>query len=506
MLNFTPIGRKILAHRATDALKAARSPETNARAVLDWLLSNGRRTKWGREQGLADVKTYEEYSRQVPVREYEDFRPYAMRMIQGEADVLWPGVTRRFAQSSGTSGGKSKFIPITADALKHNHYYGAGVSVSTYLSHYPESRLFGGKAFILGGSYANELHLPQGVYVGDLSATLIDDVSPVINLFRTPSKDIGLMKNWEEKLPLLVEASIKEDVTNLSGVPSWFLTVLKHVLQRTGASTVQDVWPHLEVFFYGGISFKPYRMEYEKIMSPSMRYWQTYNASEGFFACQSEIGDEAMLLIQNAGVFYEFVPIDEIGTPSPRAVPIWEVQKGKTYALVITSPNGLWRYMIGDTVTIESLDPVKISIAGRTNSFINVFGEEVMVYNTDAAIEKTCAAMGCAIANYTAAPVYAEGQRKGRHQWLIEWDTPPADPATFAAALDKALQKENSDYQAKRQGGIFLDPLEVISAPAGLFDRWLELTGKLGGQRKVPRLRNDRQLIDQLLELMKNEK
>ncbi len=499
MLNFTKISRLALGPKAEQALKSAHDCENTQRAVLDKLLRQGSRTKWGQENGLKASMTYEQYAAQVPVRSYEDFRPYVMRMVEGEPDVLWPGVTRRFAQSSGTSGGKSKYIPVTAASLRLNHYAGAGVSVALYLRAYPQSRMFAGKGLILGGSFANELLLPPGVKVGDLSANLIDAINPLVNMVRVPSKEIALMEIWSKKLPAIVEASIGQDITNISGVPSWFLRVLQQVLERTGAQKIQDVWPSLEVFFHGGIAFEPYRAEYDKIMSPQMRYWETYNASEGFFASQISPGDHGMLLIPNAGVMYELVPLDQADQPFPAAVPLWQANEGETYALVITACNGLWRYMLGDTVKVVGLDPVRIVIAGRTTSFINAFGEEVMECNTNAALAQVCQQMGCEMRNYTVAPVYTQNGRRGRHQWLIEWDKAPADLAAFAAALDRALQRENSDYQAKRSGSIFLDPLEVISAEHGAFDRWLAATGKLGGQRKVPRLSNNRSIIDAIL-------
>ena len=319
---------------------------------------------------------------------------------------------------------------------------------------------------------------------------------------RVPSKDIALMVDWEKKLPALVEASIGENITNLSGVPSWFLVMLKAVIEKAGATSIHEVWPNLEVFFHGGISFKPYCSQYAAITDVSkMRYIETYNASEGFFAVQDTIDSRAMLLLLDVGVFYEFMPLDQLDNPTPKLVPMWEVEPGKVYGLVISSCNGLWRYAIGDTVKIESVNPVKISIAGRTKHFINAFGEELMVHNAEVAIAKVCDEMDCAILNYTAAPVYAADNSKGRHEWLIEFSKRPADLDMFATRLDELLQQENSDYQAKRYKGIFLDTLTVVEAKEGLFDCWLGSTGKLGGQRKVPRLANNRQFIEPMLKM-----
>lgn len=497
----------LLRRRAEDFLSHSLMAEDSQRAVLAWLLEHGEKTSWGRACGVHAAMPYEEYRKKVPVSAYEDIRPQVMRMVQGESDVLWPGRCARFAQSSGTSGGKSKYIPVTPESLKVNHYGGASAPVAFYLDNYRDSRMFSGKGLILGGSFANELTLPDGVKVGDLSANLIDAINPIVNKYRVPSKEIALMADWNEKLPALAEAASREHVTNLSGVPSWMLTVLKRILDLTGKTNMGDVWPGLEVFFHGGIAFGPYADEYRAIMPEGMRYVDTYNASEGFFAAQNDPADPSMLLLARQGVFYEFVPLDQADEPYPQdAVPLWGVEPGRTYALVISACNGLWRYAIGDTVKVESVAPVKITIAGRTKSYINAFGEELMVHNAEAAIAKACARLDCSISNYTAAPVYAKGRSRGRHQWLIEWGRPPHDVEEFAAELDRCLQAENSDYQAKRAGTLFLDRLEVVSASTGLFDRWLGLTGKLGGQRKVPRLCNDRKLIDRLLDLNESMK
>ena len=501
MIDFTSVARPLFAPRVRAAASWTGHVADVQRRQLRWLLSRASSTLVGERYNVRSVSDYDAFRRSFPIVFYEDIRADVMRMVAGERDILWPGRCRRFAQSSGTSDGKSKYIPVTDDSLRRNHYAGGRDVVAHYLGLYPDSRIFSGKSFILGGSYANEVEsLPAGVRVGDLSANLIDNINPVANLFRIPSKNIALMSDWHEKLPALVRASLHENVTNISGVPSWFMTVIREVIAAAGASTIHDVWPDLEVFFHGGISFEPYRGQYARLTDPArMRYLETYNASEGFFAVQSTLEPGSMLLLLDVGVFYEFIPLDAIDDPNPEAIPAWEVTPGETYALAITACNGLWRYMIGDTVRIVSADPLKIAIAGRTKHFINAFGEEVMVYNADAAIAEACRQTGASVANYTAAPVYDDGGHRGHHQWLIEWTVPPPDIADFASRLDRALQAVNSDYQAKRSGNIFLDCLTIDTAPAGLFDRWLESTGKLGGQRKIPRLANDRRIIDQLL-------
>lgn len=510
-MDFTPLIRPYFLRRAdrTDRW-ATRSAEIQ-HTLLRSLLKSAARTEYGRRYDfermsrLADP--YEAYRRAVPIVDFEHIRPLVMRMIRGEKDILWPGRCHSFAQSSGTSGGKSKYIPVTDASLRLNHYPGASDAVAHYLRCNPSSRIFSGKGFILGGSFANELHLnDHSVHVGDLSATLIDKITPLAEMVRIPDKKTALLADWDIKLPALARKALTADVTNISGVPSWFLVVLKEVLRLSGKQSLHEVWPHLEVFFHGGISFAPYRNEYIRIVDPSrMHFFETYNASEGFFAIQSAFIDPALLMIIDAGIFFEFAPLSlpEIRRDDP--LPIDSLQPGQVYELIISSANGLWRYRLGDTVKVESIDPLKITIAGRTKSFINAFGEELMEANAERAIATVCESMGVAIKNYTAAPVFAAGGKRGRHQWMIEWQTPPDSVQEFAAQLDKELRHLNSDYDAKRTGDIFLDPLTIVDAKPGLFDLWLKTAGnhKLGGQRKVPRLSNNRDLMDSLLALNK---
>lgn len=505
MLDLTPIARHYFKGRMHLAGRYERREGGVERLQADtlrYLTGRLARTLYGREHGLAARATAVQFARALPLVRYEDIRPLVMRMLQGERNVLWPGQIRTYAQSSGTSDGKSKYIPIGPESLRVNHYPGASDAVAMYLGNYPDSRLFSGKAFILGGSFATEVQHGPRVQVGDLSASLIQHINPVVNLLRVPSKRIALMADWRAKVPALVAASRGENITNLSGVPSWFLTVLKEVLRATGAPDVHRVWPSLEVFFHGGISMEPYREQYGAITAPGrLRYVENYNASEGFFAAQDLREPGQMLLLLDRGVFYEFIPMGRWHLDQPPTLTAAQVQAGHTYELVITAPNGLSRYRIGDTVTVTSTNPLRIRIAGRTKHYINAFGEEVMVHNSDQAVRRACLKCHCSVMNYTVAPVFANGTRKGRHQWLIEWNNAPANVAAFAAELDLCLQTENSDYQAKRSGGIFLDAPLITTAPQGLFDRWLLSTGKLGGQRKIPRLSNDRRFIDSMLAL-----
>ena len=510
MINFTPLVRPWFIAQARQMDAAARDIAGSQCAQLRFLLTHGAATKWGAARGLDSAAAVKSMSAsrltellrrvQPTIQTYPDIRADVMRMVAGEDSVLWPGITRRYAQSSGTSDGKSKYIPITADSLRLNHYAGGTLCVAQYLKLHPGSQLFGGKSFILGGSYANELTLSPDVKVGDLSATLIDCINPLANLARIPSKRIALLADWNVKLPALIEASLRQDVRSISGVPSWFLTVLKGVIERAGASTIHDVWPRLEVFFHGGISMAPYRDQYAHITSPGrMNYMETYNASEGFFAVQDTLESRAMALLPAQGIFYEFLPLEMADCPDAPALTAAEVEQGRVYSLVITAPNGLWRYSPGDTVRIESVDPLRITVAGRTHSYINAFGEELMVENAEAAMTRVCEETGATIVNYTAAPVYAGDHSRGRHEWLIEFDNAPASIEDFAERLDRALQDVNSDYQAKRSGGIFLDRLTIVVGRKGVFEEWLASTGKLGGQRKVPRLSNTRTPMDSLL-------
>lgn len=507
MINFTPLVRFPFVLRAESTDRWASESGHIQERMLRRLLRRASSTEVGRRYGFDEMAhaadPYKVFSGRVPTADYEEIRADVMRMVNGEADVLWPGVCRNYAQSSGTSGGRSKYIPITPESLHRCHYRGASDCVSHYLRINPDSRIFSGKAFVLGGSFATELKpVDPRVRIGDLSATLINRINPFANFFRVPDMKTALMPDWQDKLPALVEASKYEDITNLSGVPSWFLTVIKEVIRARGAEKISDVWPNLEVFFHGGISFEPYRDIYTRLTDPSkMHFIETYNASEGFFAVQNDPDDRAMLLIIDNDIFYEFIDIDH---PDQEPVPLTGVKAGHIYEMLISSSNGLWRYHLGDTVRIDSTDPVKIRVAGRTKTFINAFGEELMEENAEKAMADACRLTGAAIRNYTAAPVFATGQTKGHHQWLVEWLHAPTDIDRFTKELDRALRSVNSDYDAKRSHTIFLDPPEIVSLPDGTFNRWLSGvgSGKLGGQRKIPRLSNNRDIVDAILPII----
>lgn len=487
--------------RQADIEAYAHNSEEIQRRVLAHLVKQGQRTQYGKTWGMNGMQTYEHFANGLPITTYEELKEPIDRMRHGEADVLWPGVVKWYAKSSGTTNDKSKFIPVSAEGLKNIHYKGGKDAVALYLRNNPKSKLFDGRSLILGGSHASNYNVAHSL-VGDLSAILIENINPLANLVRVPKKRVALMADFEAKREAIARQTLHANVTNISGVPSWMLSVLVRVLELSGKSTLAEVWPRLEVFFHGGIAFGPYREQYRKLVgSPQMRYMETYNASEGFFGLQDDPSDEAMLLMIDYGVFYEFIPMDEFGTDNASVVPLWDVQPGKNYAMVISTTCGLWRYVIGDTVTFTSTQPYKFKITGRTKYFINAFGEELIMDNAEQGLAYACKETGAEVLEYTAAPVFMDAEAKCRHQWLIEFAHKPADLNAFAKALDLRLQQLNSDYEAKRHKDITLQQLEVVEARQGLFNDWLKSKGKLGGQHKVPRLSNSRKNIEELLKM-----
>lgn len=419
--------------------------------------------------------------------------------MNGKQNILWPEEIKWFAKSSGTTDAKSKFIPVSPSSLENCHFRGGKDVVSIFNRLYPEAQVFSGKTLALGGSSeVNKIN--TNCQYGDLSAILISNTPFWANFMKTPDSSIMLMSNWEEKLEKICEITIKEDVRCLAGVPSWFLTLIHKILEKTGKSNLYEVWPNLELFIHGGISFVPYRQQYQELLPDAkMKYMETYNASEGFFGIQDDPSDSSMLLMLDYGVYYEFMPMSETGKTNPRTLLLSEVETGVNYALIISTNGGLWRYMIGDTILFTSLNPYKFKITGRTKLFINAFGEELIIDNATEALRIACAKTHSTLFEYTAAPIFMQEGQKGAHEWLIEFEVPPADLETFAEILDKELQKLNSDYEAKRL--LSLERLKIHQARPHLFTDWLKEKGKLGGQNKVPRLWNDRTHIDQLLEM-----
>ena len=466
------------------------------RAVLDHLVETAKDTEYGRNHAFTAVKGYDDFISHVPVNTYEELKGDIDRMRQGETDILWPGRVKWYAKSSGTTNDKSKFIPVSAEGLKKIHYAGGWDTVAFYFRNNPKSKLFDGKGLILGGSHAPNYNMKDSL-VGDLSAILIENINPIANLARVPKKQTALLSDFEVKRERIAREAINKNVTNISGVPSWMLSVLTRIMEITGKKHLEEVWPNLEVFFHGGVAFTPYRKQYEELItSPGMHYMETYNASEGFFGIQDDPTDKSMSLMIDYGVFYEFIPMDG-GDP----VPLWGVEKGKNYAMVISTSCGLWRYEIGDTIQFTSTNPYKFIISGRTKHFINAFGEELIVDNAEQGLAYACEQTGAEVLEYTAAPVFMDANAKCRHQWLIEFSKRPQDLQQFSDLLDKRLQEINSDYEAKRYKDITLQHLEIVEAKPNLFNDWLKLRGKLGGQHKVPRLSNSRDTIEQLLKL-----
>jgi hypothetical protein len=468
---------------------------------LKQLIESAKQTEWGMSYDYKSINSYQTFATRVPLQDYDNCKPYIERMVAGEKDILWTGSTQWFAKSSGTTNDKSKFIPVTKDILKHTHYLGGLDCTTLYLENNPNSRFFRGKGLILGGSH-EPAALNSKSNCGDLSAVLLQNLPPLVNLIREPSKKIILMGEWERKIKAIVSATKNKNINNLSGVPSWMLVLIKAVLKETGKESLTEVWPNLEVFFHGGVSFDPYREQYKSLIpSDQMHYMETYNASEGFFAIQNDLQDKGMLLMLDYGVFYEFIPMQELEKEHPLVVPLVEVELNQVYAMVISTLGGLWRYQIGDTVQFTSIRPYKIKIAGRTKHFINAFGEELMVDNADKALAATCLSTGAKVKEYTAAPLFMLNKAKGRHQWVIEFEQSPSSLDSFALQLDQHLQELNSDYEAKRYKEISLQPLEISTVPEGTFYQWLKEKGKLGGQHKIPRLNNSRTYVEELLNI-----
>ena len=502
-MNITPLAKAYFAHRVKTINKTTLAAEQTQRCVLQNLIARAKNTEFGRRYDFAHIRSYEQFAANIPVNDYETLKHDIDRMRHGETDILWPGSIKWYAKSSGTTNDKSKFIPVSKQGLRDTHYAGGADAVALYLHNNPTSRLFTGKALILGGSHQPNYNLPSSL-VGDLSAILIENVSPFVNLFRIPDKQTALLPDFEEKRDRIARMALQQDVTNISGVPSWMMSVIKRMLEISGKDSLDDIWPNLEVFFHGGIAFTPYRELYHNLIrSERMHYMETYNASEGFFGLQNDPSDLAMLLMLDYGVFYEFIPLEEVGRPEPTVVPLWGIEPGKHYAMLISTSCGLWRYQIGDTVRFTQTQPYKFIISGRTKSFINAFGEELMVDNAERGLKEACEQTGAIVCEYTAAPVFMDKTGKCRHQWLIEFSKAPKSVEEFGQILDKTLQQVNSDYEAKRYKDITLQPLEIIVARTGLFDDWLKLHGKLGGQHKIPRLCNHRNIIDDILPLNK---
>jgi hypothetical protein len=467
------------------------------------LISTAKGTEFGKKYGFGDIKSVKTFQERVPVTTYEDLYPYIERVMKGEQNILWPSKIEWFAKSSGTTNARSKFIPVSPESLEDCHYKGGKDMLSLYVNNYPDTKLFTGKGLSIGGSHhPNELNAKTSC--GDVSAVIMQNLPIWAEAMRTPPLKVALMDKWEEKIEKMVEVTVPENVTSLSGVPTWTYVLLKRILEVTGKKNILEVWPNLELFTHGAVAFGPYRQLFKEIIpSAQMNYLEVYNASEGFFGIQDQRDTEdEMLLMLDYGVYYEFIPMDQFEEENPRTLTLDQVELGKNYALVISTNAGLWRYKIGDTVRFTNLSPYRIKISGRTKHFINAFGEEVIVENAEESITKACEATDAIISNFTAAPVYMESGKRGGHEWLIEFEKEPDNLSRFTQVLDETLREINSDYDAKRQNDIALQEPIVHAAPKGTFMNWLSKKGKLGGQHKVPRLSNTREYLEEIMEMV----
>lgn len=479
------------------------NPEEVQQEMLFSLLKKASNTVIGKEYDFNSILSVSTFQERVPVQDYDGVLPYIVRLRQGEKNLLWPGEVKWFAKSSGTTSSKSKFIPVTKESLEDCHFRGGKDVLAIYNENYPGNNLFSGKCLTLGGSHQIN-NFSNDSYYGDLSAILIENMPFWTHFMRTPKQTIALLDEWEDKLDKITETTIQEDVTSLAGVPSWFLVLIKHVLKKTGKSNLIEIWPNLELFIHGGIKFDPYRNQYESLIPmDGMRYMETYNASEGFFAIQDDPTSNGMLLMLDYGIFYEFMPLNQVGKSDPTLLTLGSVELNTDYALVITTNGGLWRYMIGDTIKFVSKSPYRIIISGRTKHFINAFGEEVVIENAVNALTEACNQTNAQIKEFTAAPLYMSADTKGSHQWLIEFEKKPENPDQFVKALDGSLQKLNSDYEAKRYKDLTLELPHLVIARDNLFFDWLKQKKKLGGQNKIPKLSNNRDFIDALLKMNK---
>ena len=472
--------------------------------VLFQLLLSARETEYGKLYNFENIQTVEGFQSSLPLQTYEDIKPWVDRLRQGEKDILWPGETRWFAKSSGTTSDRSKFIPVTKESLEQCHFRGGKDVLALYVRNHPDSKIFLGKALTLGGSHSIN-NFSNNSYYGDLSAILIENIPFWTQFIRIPKAEIALIEEFEEKIEKIMASSLDENVTSIAGVPSWNLVMLKRFLEKTGKNNILEIWPNLELFIHGGVNFDPYREQFRKIIpSAKMHYMETYNASEGFFAIQDNPSLHDMLLMLDLGIFYEFIPMKDFDTANPPVLTLTDVETDENYAMVITTNGGLWRYIIGDTVKFTSKSPYRIKITGRTRHFINAFGEEVIIDNAEQAMKVACERTGAVIHEYTAGPIFMGEGQKGAHQWIIEFEKKPDNADLFVSILDNALKTLNSDNEAKRHKNLSLEMPHLVIAPQGTFYRWMKQRGKIGGQNKIPRLANDRQYLDQLLELLRS--
>lgn len=471
------------------------------RNILQHLVTQAQYTEFGRKYKFSRLFTVKDFKKQVPIHEYDDLKPYITRMMAGEENILWNTPINWFAKSSGTTSDKSKFIPISEESLKDIHFKGSKDVLSHYYKNFPDSDLLTGKSLVVGGSH-QVYSVDEDIQYGDLSAVLMQNTPFWGHWIRTPELSIALLDEWEDKIERLAQNTIHENVTSLAGVPTWTIILIKRILEISGKKNLKEVWPNLELYMHGGVSFTPYREHISKLIGGHINYLEMYNASEGFFAAQNMPDDEGLLLYTDHGIFYEFLPVEEYKKPEPKTIGLSSVELNKNYALVISTNGGLWRYLLGDTIQFTSLKPFKVKVTGRLKHFMNAFGEEVIIDNADNAIAIASDKTGAVVNDYTAAPIFFGEKNNGAHEWLIEFEIPPKDLKEFSVQLDKALKSVNSDYEAKRHKSIALGPPVVHPLKPGVFNKWLKSKGKLGGQHKVPRLSNERTMIDEILKMV----
>jgi phenylacetate-coenzyme A ligase PaaK-like adenylate-forming protein len=475
-------------------------PKEVQEEVLFKLLKTAKHTEFGKKHEFSTIKNYKEFTTKVPIQKYETFEPLIERCRNGEQNLFWPTAIKWFAKSSGTTNAKSKFIPVSDEALEYCHMKAGKDMLCLYINNNEDAKLFTGKGLRLGGS--SEVYLDNNSYIGDLSAIIIENMPFWADFSSAPSQEVALMSEWETKMEAIIDETINENITSLVGVPSWMLVLLNRVLERSGKNNILEVWPNLEVYFHGGVNFNPYKEQYEKLIpKTNFKYYETYNASEGFFAIQDRNDSKELLLMLDYGIFYEFIDMKQYKGENSEAIPIGKVKKGIDYALLITTNAGLWRYMIGDTVRFTSLKPYRIKITGRTRHYINVFGEELNIENVEDALKLTCEKTGAIITDYTVGPIFMEGKKNGAHEWMIEFKKAPKSLNFFTEILDNSLKSINSDYEAKRYNNMTLALPKIHEARPNLFYDWLKEKGKLGGQHKIPRLSNQRGFIEELLVL-----
>ncbi len=466
------------------------------------LLKDAKDTEWGKKYDYRSIENIQQFKQRVPIQNYDSLYPYIDRILKGEQNLLWPSTIKWFAQSSGTTNNRSKFIPVSTESLEECHFKGGKDMLAIYCNNRPNAQMFTGKGLVLGGSHQINQLTPNSYY-GDLSAVLIKNLPAWAEFMRTPDMAIALLTNYEEKIEKMARATIDVNVTNISGVPTWTIVLAKRILEITGKTNLLEVWPNLELYVHGAVNFEPYREQFKTLMpNPDMYYLETYNASEGFFGIQDQADSSDLLLMLDYGIYYEFIPISEVEKDYPETITLYEVELNKNYAIVISTNAGLWRYMIGDTVKFTSLNPYRIRITGRTKHFINAFGEEVIIDNAEKALTKASTETGALIKDYTACPVYFKGNNVGCHEWIIEFEKMPAEFERFIDILDNTLREVNSDYDAKRFKDMALKRPIIHIAPHNTFYNWLKNKDKLGGQHKIPRLANERKYVDEILEMM----